>query len=213
MKKNRLFMLGLVTVFVAVLSLTLVSSTFARYTSTVTGGDSAKVAKWLVTYEDQDDTVNGAAASTNITFDLFNDVKELDEHGIPTDENETDISNDNGTLIAPETGGTFEFTLSNLSEVNATYKITYEISNTTPAIPLEYRVKVGTGDEPYSAWSTTLANVGATPLDMSGTVTYTIQWRWVGQDGNADDTTLGVNAITNDQVIAINATIVFEQVD
>ena len=211
MKKNRLFMLGLVTVFVAVLSLTLVSSTFARYTSTITGGDSARVAKWLVTYEDQNDTVSGAAASTNITFDLFNDVKELDNSGNPTEEAETDISNADGTLIAPETGGTFEFTLSNSSEVNATYAITYAITN-TPGIPLEYRVKVGTGE--YSAWAATLANVEATNLaHTSGTVTYTIQWRWVGQDGNAGDTTLGVNANTAAQVIAMNATIVFEQVD
>lgn len=211
MKKNRLFMLGLVTVFVAVLSLTLVSSTFARYTSTITGGDSAKVAKWLVTYEDQNETVNGAANQTNITFDLFNGVKELDNTGIPTEDAETDISDASGALIAPETGGTFEFTLSNSSEVNATYAITYTITN-TPGIPLEYRVKVGTGE--YSDWDDTLANVAATSLaHTSGTVTYTIQWRWVGQDGNADDTTLGVNANDAAQVISINATIVFEQVD
>ena len=211
MKKNRLFMLGLVTVFVAVLSLTLVSSTFARYTSTVTGGDSARVAKWLVTYKDQNETVNGAASQTDITFDLFNGVKELDNDGNPTNEAETDISDATGALIAPETGGTFEFTLSNSSEVNSTYAITYTITN-TPNIPLQYRVKVGTGE--YSEWTNTLANVAATPLaHTSGTVTYTIQWRWVGQEGNAGDTTLGVNANTAAQEIAINATIVFEQVD
>ena len=41
MKKNKIFTLGLVITFVFVVSLTLVSGTFAKYTSTVTGNDSA----------------------------------------------------------------------------------------------------------------------------------------------------------------------------
>ncbi|CCY07060.1 putative uncharacterized protein [Coprobacillus sp. CAG:698] len=48
MKKNKLFIIGLVTVFVALLSLTLVSSTFAKYVTTSTGTDTARVAKWGV---------------------------------------------------------------------------------------------------------------------------------------------------------------------
>lgn len=46
MKKNRLFVLGLVTVFVALVSLTFVSSTWAKYTTTAYGEDSARVAYW-----------------------------------------------------------------------------------------------------------------------------------------------------------------------
>lgn len=46
MKKNKLFIAGLVTVFVALCSLTLVSSTWAKYTSTASGSDSARVAYW-----------------------------------------------------------------------------------------------------------------------------------------------------------------------
>ena len=48
MKKQRFFMLGIITVLVAVLSLTFVSSTFAKYTSNGTATDSARVAKWGV---------------------------------------------------------------------------------------------------------------------------------------------------------------------
>lgn len=48
MKRNKLFLLGLFVVFAAVLSLSLVSSTFARYTSTNNGSDTARVAKWGV---------------------------------------------------------------------------------------------------------------------------------------------------------------------
>lgn len=46
MKKNKLFIAGLVTVFIALCSLTLVSSTWAKYTSTASGQDSARVARW-----------------------------------------------------------------------------------------------------------------------------------------------------------------------
>ena len=46
MKKNKLFLLGLFVVFAAVLSLSLVSNTLAKYTSSATGSDTARVAKW-----------------------------------------------------------------------------------------------------------------------------------------------------------------------
>lgn len=46
MKKQRFFMLGIITVLVAVLSLTFVSSTFAKYTSSDSATDTARVAKW-----------------------------------------------------------------------------------------------------------------------------------------------------------------------
>ena len=49
MKKNKLFLLGLFVVFAAVLSLSLVSNTLAKYTSNGSSSDSARVAKWGVT--------------------------------------------------------------------------------------------------------------------------------------------------------------------
>lgn len=49
MKRNKLFLLGLFVVFAAVLSLSLVSSTFAKYVTAGEAADSARVAKWGVT--------------------------------------------------------------------------------------------------------------------------------------------------------------------
>ena len=46
MKKNKLFLLGLFVVFAAVLSLSLVSNTLAKYTTSESGSDTARVAKW-----------------------------------------------------------------------------------------------------------------------------------------------------------------------
>ena len=59
MKKQRFFMLGIITVLVAVLSLTFVSSTFAKYTTSNGGQDTARVAYWGI----------NIAASTPDIFD------------------------------------------------------------------------------------------------------------------------------------------------
>lgn len=92
MKKNKLFIIGLVTVFVALLSLTLVSSTFAKYVTTSTGTDTARVAKWGVSI---------SAAGNEVFHKEYS-----------TDD--TEIKNTIGTsvssstkVIAPGTKGTF----------------------------------------------------------------------------------------------------------
>ena len=69
MKKNKLFLLGLFVVFAAVLSLSLVSNTFAKYVSTDQGFDSARVAKWGVTVTAFDEqfaeSYDGTVATSN----------------------------------------------------------------------------------------------------------------------------------------------------
>ena len=82
MKKQRFFMLGIITVLVAVLSLTFVSSTFAKYTSTIDGEDSARVAYWGINKD----------TSAEVVIDLFDDVYA----------NDVD-SNDGDNVIAPGT--------------------------------------------------------------------------------------------------------------
>lgn len=203
MKKQRFFMLGIITVLVAVLSLTFVSSTFAKYTSTVSGSDSARVAKWEFEYNNADVT-NAANSSVpqTITFDLFNTIKDSD--GTST---ETDVATDE-TLIAPGTSGSFEFVLENLSEVNAKYAIDYTIANTN-SIPVQFRVKTDGGT--FSEWSSSLTDVVATDIAMeSGTTTITVEWQWVFNGNDVTDTTLGLAGTAN---IEVTATITFTQVD
>ena len=194
MKKNRLFMLGLVSVFVAVLSLTLVSSTFARYTSTVTGQDSARVAKWAFTYKNSDgDEYTGVEQS--IEFDLFNTIK--DSNGT---DNETDVDVDgNGTetVIAPGTSGSFTLTFTNASEVTAQYKIDYTL--TLNSVPIEF--KVGEGE-----WGTLEDVTTPVRIEMNQTASITIQWSYpIGTEGS-DNEHAGKN-------VSVQATIVWDQVD
>lgn len=107
MKKNKLFLLGLFVVFAAVLSLSLVSNTLAKYTTNATGNDSARVAKWGVKV-----VVDGA------TF-----AKAYDG----TVESQTEEK-----VVAPGTAGNFAgITVTGTPEVNVqvTYDATLELGD------------------------------------------------------------------------------------
>lgn len=197
MRKNRLFILGIFTVMVALVSLSLVSGTWAKYTSTVSGEDSAKVAKWEVVYRetDQADVEGGAATTETIEFDLFKTVIDT-----KNDATETDIAANDGSLIAPGTKGEFKFTVTNNSEVNATYSITYVV--TLNGVPVQFSVNSG-------AASSSIANVEDAELGMGDSVTYTITWEWPYDGTDSTDTQHGINETS----VSVSATIEFVQVD
>ena len=66
MKKNRMMRIAAFLLVAALLSICVVSGTYAKYTSTISGSDSARVAKW-------DIKVGGTTANSQatFTFDLF----------------------------------------------------------------------------------------------------------------------------------------------
>ena len=176
MKKNRLFVLGIITMFVAILSLTLVSGTMARYTSTVTGSDSVKVAKWDVTVN----TVSGKATEQEFGFNLFDTIVDTVD-GAADDDVKTGV-------IAPGTKGEFTFTVKNSSEVNAEMDITftYDLKN----VPLVIKLQK---DEDTAQ---TLANVTNQAIDMNTTITYKVTWEWAYGEDSASDTQLGIDEPT-----------------
>ena len=220
MRKNKFFMLGIITVFVAILSLTFVSSTFARYTSQVSGTDSARVAKWSFTYDgqtsDADVIGNGQADDEYIVkFDLFHTVKEYD--GTSTEE---DLAKTDGSIIAPGTAGSFEFILTNNSEVSAVYYISFEAVNANN-IPLQFKLDNGTWVNDISLLNLSENNKDtdtdtklkyANTTDDEDTTSHTIYWRWAIGDSNLNnhDTELGIGGTATCQV---TATITFYQVD
>ena len=191
MKKQRFFMLGIITVLVAVLSLTFVSSTFAKYTSTVSGNDTATVAKWGWEY-------NGTALSATpaaLTFDLLQ--TRYDSNG--TDE-ETDVKTG---LIAPGTQGKFELVFKNTSEVNANYTVDFTVNEA--GVPLQWKLNDG-------EWADDLADItSAVAVAMeTGESTVVVQWRWAFNSGDDEhDTDLGFT--TPDISVSVN--VVFTQID
>lgn len=102
MKKNKLFIIGLVTVFVALLSLTLVSSTFAKYVTTETGTSTARVAKWGV-------SITSAADTT------FAQEYDMEDETVTTITNSVESTTN---VVAPGTNGQFAaVTISGTPEV------------------------------------------------------------------------------------------------
>lgn len=200
MKKNKVLLLGIITVFVAIFSLTLVSGTWAKYTSTVSGTDTAKVAKWAWKVNDADLTLGTTTGS--FEFKLFDTV--LDTAIGNTD---TDVKPGTGTpIIAPGTKGSFELKVTNASEVNGTLKV--ELAQSGATVPLKF----STNGTDYVSLAELNTSLESTAVGFDATETITIYWMWAfeGAEGtDATDTTLGIAGET----VTVNATLTFTQVD
>ena len=191
MRKNRLFILGIFTVMVALVSLSLVSGTWAKYTSTVSGEDSARVAKWAFTTVD--------LAAEEVEFNLFNSTGDYNN-----------VAANDGSLIAPGTSGSFTFSVKNESEVNAVYTVAY--TSNEAGVPLVFSTD-GTN------WVGTLEELNVTneAFNMGATANITVHWKWAFEGGEAagwqdsNDTSLGTAATLAEPTVSISLT--FTQVD
>ena len=197
--KKSSMMVRLVAVLAVTMMFTMcfVGGTFAKYTSSATGTDSATVAKWSFKVGEKD-----IATNDTFTFDLFNTIK--DSNGT---DNETDMSSNDGSIIAPGTQGSFDLVLTNASQVTAQYAIDYTVTN-TGNIPVQFSVDGGTN------WTNDLADVAASDSTKlaanSGTTTITVQWKWVFDGNDANDTALGSAATAT---LTVAAAVTATQVD
>lgn len=206
MKKSKTMRAASFLLVLTLMTSCFVGSTFAKYTSTATGSDTARVAKWSIEVNDIQIAVD---SSPTVTFDLFETTIDSNvKEGTSTE-----------AIIAPGTSGQFALIVENLSEVNAQYTIALTEAN-TGNIPLQYSVN---GTE----WKDSITELGMTELTNqaiamgTGTDTRTVYWRWIfdntvagatghaGQTNNTD-TTLG---IAGSEIVTIEATITVEQVD
>lgn len=183
-----------------------VADNIAKYTTTVTGEDTASVAKWA--WSINSDNIN-SAETTSYTFDLFNTIKEAD-----TTTAEADVTSGK---IAPGTGGSFDLTITNNSEVNATYAIAFTQENNSN-VPIQYCI---TGCDTDANWKSTISDIDitATNIDMganSGAIS--VKWRWLFERGtspytseDAADTALGFAANTTAPTVKVTAAATFTQ--
>ncbi len=189
MEKNKTMKMILITLLIAMIALVLVSGTYAKYTSSASGSDTARVAKWSFIVGGVD-----TVAEHTFTFDLFKTIKDTDG------EDELDVISANADrVIAPGTSGSFDLVLENKSETTAKYGITYTVTNTA-SIPVQFSVN-GTD------WTDSLANVVESDTDTkldanNGTKTITIQWRWAYENTKENATTEEKKA-TDDKDIAL----------
>ena len=196
--------------FMVVLALTgtsAVGGTLARYTSATSGSDTATVAKWELTINDDNFT---DFVEDTWTFDLFKTINEDD-----TTTPETAVSSG---YIAPGTGGSFKMTVKNTSHVDATYTLNFAETNAS-GVPLQYSLDGKT-------WYDDMTDINANRTDVAieretGSVEQTVYWRWCFDGGsdahagqsNSVDTDLGSAAQSSAPVVTIRADLTATQVD
>ena len=213
MKNDRITRFAILILALTMITLMIVSGTFAKYTSSATGSDTATVAKWSIKVG-SGDGIEIAGSSSTVSFDLFSTIKDEDggsEADVAGKASGTAVGSTSATakIIAPGTSGSFDIIVKNESEVNATYSIAFESNNTS--IPIEFSTDGTT-------WKSTLseANVTNAAINMnSAAQTRTVYWRWaydVSAARDTADTNLGVAAQTSPASVTLSATISATQV-
>ena len=209
MKKNRMMRLASILLVCVLLTTSVISGTFAKYTSTATASDTARVAKWSIEVNGTDIAVN----NPTITFDLFNTV--LDTNGGQKERNVAEGTDE--TIIAPGTKGSFELKIENSSEVTAKYAVDFSVTNVS-GIPIQYSLD-------NSEWKMTIDDIDVTEtqINMDETKTVKVYWKWAFESDNVSgnqqsdpiDTTLGIKAddMQTNPSITVSATITATQVD
>ena len=180
MKKNRMMRLAAFLLVCVLLTTSVISGTYAKYVSTATATDTAKVAKWQINVG----TVNITQADTQvITFGLFDTINDTDGSG-----EEKHVS---AGLIAPGTKGAFDVTITNNSEVHANIKAALSAKETNGDIPIQYSVDGTT-------WKANLADLSVDEnLAPGASAEVKVLWQWVyevDKAGDTADTLLGIAA-------------------
>ena len=208
-KENKLTKVAIFALLIAIVAIVLVSGTYARYTTSLTGTDSVQIAKWAWNISGADIDAN----TTSYTLDLFSTIKDTATYGTTNEANVIDGK------IAPGTTGEFNIQITNKSEVNAEYSVTFGEENPLGAA-IEYSTDGGAN------WGTVaVLDVDTTAIAQNETVTVPVQWRWAfTAEGNAAaqsdrdeaDTLVGFGADTTDTTlpfVTVTATLQLDQVN
>jgi hypothetical protein len=200
MKKNVMMRVASALLVAVLMTTCAISGTFAKYTTTAVGSDSARVAKWAF-------ELNDATMGNTFTFDLAETWTDYDGTA------EVNVAD---KLLAPGTKGSFVIKLENLSEVDAKYSLKLEetFKNLpdafdTTKFPVEYSLN-GTD------WNADISQVKIDDTDIAmstGSATITVYWRWAFLEtdaANAIDTALGAKGNVE---VTVTATITVNQVN
>lgn len=210
MKKNKMMRLASCLLVAILLTTSVISGTFAKYTTTTGSQDSARVATW-----------GFKNASIDITG-LFKDAYDETVQG-------------KADVIAPgtENSATFKFNYdasngSEAPEVDYTFTVDTTGSTIADDIKNNANIKWSLDNGDYGTWETLMANIAKLSGNASGTMTYkagtapagfttadeahTISWKWAFEDADnttnqdATDTAMGNKAILDEVKIVINVT-------
>ena len=202
MKKNRMMRLASVLLVCVLLTTSVISGTFAKYTTTNTASDEARVAYW------------GFDAAANITFDLF-DVKTAGDTGVAAD-----------GLLAPGTERTINFEFINAKADDRAPEVAYEVvvsaaNSTAPSAELDAQIVWIYNGDGYEDWADFIAAIegetaqfapGELPDFLKSGATNTVGWAWEFEDGSDEaDTALGNAASVDGIDVKLNLTVTLNQ--
>lgn len=208
---NKTGKLVAILLLLTMIALVLLSGTYAKYTTSASGTDTATVAKWAI-------ELNGSPLEDKVSFDLFGasgvyelkDVTDFTANGV-VDEDVVKT----GKKVAPGTWGKVDFEVTNKSDVRAEFSINLTQLNTT--LPLKFSVDGSEWTKASEITATELApyKLGGQTLEIGSTTeqksTVSLYWKWDFEDGtDVDDTALG-SAGTATCTVA--AKIICDQVD
>lgn len=217
MKKNRTMRAAALLLALTLMTSCFVGGTFAKYTTSVEGSDTARVAYWGF----------GADDPTTVTFDLFK---------APASETGLEVI-DGVNLLAPGTSGSAQFAFvnakSNAEAPEVDYKVTISTEGSSSSADigaLEAELVWTLDGTTYDTLDLLLAAVKAlsgeddgeatyeagtaVPAGLASGATHTIGWSWEfyeNEDGDKADTALGNAATLEEVTVAIS--IVVEQVN
>ena len=207
-KNNNSLKTFALLLLIVMLALILIASTYAKYTTKLTGSSDTTIAKWAWTINNNDVSKD----DTEFTFDLFKTIKDTDGG------TEADVTTQK---IAPGTKGSFSIEVTNASDVNAEYSLTLTetkgsvVSNAN----IEYSI-IGTDEA--TDWTDDIEtfNLTDTSLNMNASKTVTLYWRWAYSTTESQDTAdtavgFAVAGATSesDKSITVKAILNFTQID
>ena len=186
MRKNRTMRVAALLLALTLITSCFVGGTFAKYTTSNSASDQARVAYW------------GFDATENITFDLF-DVKTAGDTGVAADD-----------LLAPGTERTINFEFINAKKDDRNPEVAYEIivstaDSTAPSKELDDQIVWIYNGTNYDTWAEFIAAIEkesvkcapgtALPEFLKAGKTNTVGWKWEFEDGSdVADTALGNSA-------------------
>ncbi len=204
MKKNRMMRLASGMLVLTLATTCAISGTFAKYTTSTNGEDSARVAKWGFTDTDSSIALDNLFANAYGTNGSATTT---------TDTGATVKSNTN--VIAPGTAGsaTFGFTYGGVSGVNApevayTFKVSTDGSSCDQAIQDNTNIQWKLDDGAWGTWTELTTAIEAldgnktddkyapgelpAAFNSTGANTHTVYWQWLFDEASSAEGTQAV---------------------
>lgn len=209
-KINRTLTIGLIMLALAIVTGSIAGFTFAKYSTSISGTDSANVAKWDVTASEGGNALTSGEVAE---LDLFATINDTGDGAA-----ETDVD---AGLIAPGTTGVFNIVLNNKSEVTVQSSVDIVLVN-TDNIPVyfTYDSKNYAGDaDGIVALDAALSSSSL----ADGESTYAIAWTWAFEateitleagtlaQSDAADTVIGASETA--ATLGLTITVTFSQAD